>query len=81
MVTVAALIVAARKSAEGVVHVGARFREHEILAENVRGTESIGTGSGINQTTGNNDIVEHLPRVTVGVGAETISEKLPHRVV
>ena len=47
----------------------------------MRGTELVGAGGGIHQTAGDNDVVEHLPAVAVGVGAQAVTEELPHRIV
>ena len=81
MVAVAALVVATGERAVGVVHIGSGLGEQEILAEDVRGTELVGAGGGIHQTAGDNDVVEHLPAVAVGVGAQAVTEELPHRIV
>ena len=59
VVAVTTLVVAAREGAEGVVHIGTGLGEHEVLAEDVGGTEFVGAGGGVDQPGGDDDVVEH----------------------
>ena len=81
VVAVSTLVVATRESAEGIVHVRACFGEHEVFAEDVCRAEFVGAGACIHQAAGDDNVVEHFPRIAVSVGAETVTEEFPHGVV
>ena len=67
MVAIAALVVAAGEGTVGIVHVGTGFGEQVVLAEDVCGTELVGSRCRIHESAGDDDIVKHLPRVAIGI--------------